>query len=174
MAIEEKHFVSAGMHYRTKQFNAVYGLQVLAAEESATPLQILKYTEVEQGGEWIKLDNAAAINDYVFDVHELMKPFAILEEIVATVKHANFGFLASWSGIKVPPRFVSNSKTVRSQYTAPIVSNLIQAGKATLKELEEYYSVEDAFKLFDVVLTNTVNKALANEDALKEAKRSRK
>ncbi|MDR3449666.1 MAG: hypothetical protein P4M15_07980 [Alphaproteobacteria bacterium] len=134
----------------------------------------MKTTEVESGGEWFKLDTEKAINDYVFDVHELMKPFAMLEEVTSTVKGINFSFLANWKGVKIPPKFISAAKSVQTAYSAPIVSNLIQARQAKLKELEEYYSVEDAFKLFDVVLTNTVNKAYANDFAQQEAKRNRK
>jgi hypothetical protein len=171
MSLKTKTFVCCGGLYRTKEFPAVAGLELLYKGEDAAPDEVLIHTEVNIDGEWYALNNRDAINDFVKDLIGVLPPLFVLKELVSAVKDENFGFLADWRGVKVPNRFLSEAKTVRSEYSAPIISNLIQAEKATLRELEEYYSVHDAFKMFDIVLVNTVNKAFAQEQADREAKR---
>ncbi len=142
--------------------------------EKASPLEILEFAEVHVDGEWFKLNNRDAINDFIVDPIGISTPLFVLKEVCSAVKFVNYGFLADWKGVTIPRRFQNQAETIKSDYTAPLISNLIQADKATLRELEEYYSVEDAFKMFDIVLVNTVNKAYAQEEAEKEAKRNRK
>lgn len=173
MSLKTKCFPCVGGTYRTKEFPAVSGLELLYKFDEAAPVTVLQHTEVLIDDQWIKLDSKQAINDFVVDPVGFVSPLVVLKELRESVKEMNFGFLATWKGIKVPGRFQSQAKTVKSEYSAPLVSNLIQADKATLRELEEYYSVEDAFKMFDIVLVSTVNKALAQEEADKEAKRKR-
>jgi ribosomal protein S8 len=174
MAIETKHFIVAGTHYRTKTYSAVFGLKILGEEDEANPVEVLKHTEVEREGEWSALVSAAALNEHLYDPFEIMTPFQVLEQVIGMVKDINFGFLATWKGAKIPNRFISQSDTIKTAYSEPIISNLIQADKANLRDLEEYYSVHDAFKMFDIVIVSTVNKALAQEEAEKAAKQNRK
>lgn len=169
-----KTFVCCGGVYRTKLFAAVQGIDLLYRFEKASPLEILEFAEVRIEDEWFKLDNREAINNFIVDPLGYATPLFVLKEVCSAVKFINYGFLEHWEGVKIPRRFQSQAETIKSDYTAPLISNLIQADKATLRELEEYYSVEDAFKMFDIVLVNTVNKAHANEFAEKEAKRNRK
>lgn len=63
----------------------------------------------------------------------------------------SFGFLKTWKGVKVPRRFISDAKSVSTEYTDPLISQLIQEDYASLRELEEYYSLEDAFRMFDIM-----------------------
>ncbi len=174
MGLKVKSFVCVGGVYRTKLFPAVSGLELLYKFEDASPLEVLAHTEVCVEDEWYPLNTREAVNDFVVDPLGFTPPLFVLNELRAAVQDANFGFLAKWNGIKVPSRFQTQSKSVRSEYAAPLVSNLIQADKATLRELEEYYSVEDAFKLFDIVLVSTVNKAYAQEESEREAKRNKR
>ena len=169
MALETQQFEFVGKCFRTKLHPAVPGLKVLYGKNEH-PVDVLRFTEVLRDGEWHKLDNATTINEHLKDPAKIIPPLMLLEEMVRLVKGINFGFLSDWEGARVPQRFITQSKTVTSQYNEPIVSNLIQADKATLMELETHYSTEDAFKLFDIVLVDTINKAYANEDAQKAAK----
>ena len=171
MSLKTKNFVCCGGVYRTKQFAAVPGLELLYQFDKASPLEVLEFTEVQIDDDWFPLNTRENINDLVVDPLGYAAPLFVLKEVCNAVKFMNFGFLDKWVGIKIPSRFQTQAKNVRSEYTAPIVSNLIQADKATLRELEEYYSVEDAFKMFDIVLVSTVNKAYAHEEAEKESKR---
>lgn len=171
MARKESDFDMFGINYRTKQFNAVYGLELMDSPVDMTPLQILCDTEVEFNGEWIKLNSAERINLYVKDLANLITPVSVLGSLMGIVSTLNFGFMIDWRGVKVPRQFMSDAKTVETVNSKPLVAQLQQQGTASLRELEEYYSTEDAFKMFDVNVAKGVSEAYANMAAQRAAKR---
>jgi hypothetical protein len=169
MALETKVFCTFGRKYRTRQFSAIEALSIMMRDEDAHPSEILKYTEVFNI-DWHRLDNNAAINEYVEDVTEIVAPLLILVGIMGIVRDHNFGFLYKWKGTKVPARFTSDAKSVKSEHVGPMIQQLVQDGMATYRELEEYYSLEDAYKMFDIGVVKSVNSAYAYEEATKSAK----
>lgn len=170
MAIKTKEFEMFFTTFRTTQFSAVSGVEFLDKPGANEPQVILSKTEVKTGDGWKSLDNRAAINDYVKDSSGAMQPRHVLSLLTSHVMEFNFGFLSSWDKIKVPSRFRSNFKSVESGSVRPVIASIVQEGLASLRELEEYYSVDDAFKMLDILTAKAVNSALANEEAMERAK----
>lgn len=170
MARKTKRFEMFGVAYRVKHFSAVNGYSFIDSKGADHPCDMLADTEVLYLDKWLRLDNPANINAGVFDCARIIPPVAVLRGLVSVVRDFNFQFVKGWKGVKVPSRFVSESATTSSDHAPQLISSLIQEGVATLRELEEYYNVEDAFVMFDVITSKGVNQAIANEDAVKASK----
>lgn len=154
-----------GLQYRTKQFSAIEGMELFEVKD-IHPCKLLSRTEVQtKKGKWKKLSDGAAINRYVHDVLGVFTPLQVLGAVMGLVREQSFGFLSSWKGVRVPTRFLSDSKQVSSEHTTPMLTTLINTNTASLRELEEYYSLEDAFRMFDMISMKNVNEALSNEAA---------
>jgi len=169
MARLTKTFDAFGVNYRTYQYSAVYGLDLMESSGDMTPFEIFLFTEAEYDGKWHKLDSRYAINAYVSDLAGILPPFTVMRALMGIVSEFNFGFLSSWKGVRVPGRFLDGATTVVSANSKPLVAQLQENGTASLKDLEEYYSLEDAFKLFDINVAKGVNDAIANEAAARMA-----
>lgn len=122
-------------------------------------------------GSWHLLDSKEAINYLVIDAAGVLAPRIVLNGILSLVNDYNFKFMDGWKSVKVPPRFTEQSASVTSKNVDPMASQLIQDDVASLRELEEYYSLEDAFKMFDTIMVKGVNSALSHEAATKKNKR---
>lgn len=159
-----------GVEYRCTQFAAIQGM-VIFEQEKVHPSTILSRTEVKtKKGKWKLLSEGDNINKFVVDKLGVFTPLQVLLVLIGLVREENFGFLNRWKGVKVPTRFLSESKQVKSEYTTPMLTALINENKASLRELEEYYSLEDAFKMFDMISMKNVNDALSNEAAQARAR----
>lgn len=167
MAIETKTFQAFGMTYRTRKFSAVEGASMVDSD-GTPPQELLKYTEALVEDEWLRLDNRDHINLCVIDMASAIPPMAVLRGLCSVVNSYNFAFIATWKGVQVPRRFTGEFKSVSTTNSKPMISQIIQMQAATLRELEEYYCLEDAFKLFDILVAKNVNEALANEAATKD------
>lgn len=60
---------------------------------------------------------------------------------------------------------------VRTVNLPPVFSELIAERYCTLRDLQEYYSYQDALDLFEVLTVNRVNDIAAREHARKKAPR---
>ncbi|ATW57901.1 hypothetical protein CNR33_00055 [Pseudomonas phage tabernarius] len=159
-----------GVEYRCRQFSAIEGMSIFDVE-NLHPSVLLSKTEVQtKKGKWKPLSDGAAINRHVVDKLGVFTPLQVLNMLMELVRKENFGFLSSWKGVRVPSRFLSDSKQVQSEYTTPMLAALINENKASLKELEEYYSLEDSFRMFDMLSMKNVNEALSNEAAQSRAR----
>jgi hypothetical protein len=173
MASKTKKFDMFGVTYRTRQFPAVRALELVNAE-TIDPLDMLSQTEVLVGDAWIALDDREPINQYVTDRIGIIPPRQVLGALMKIVGEHSCGAMNGWVGVKVPNRFTPSAQgmtTRRSAHVDPIIETLIAHEAATLRELEEYYSIEDALKMLDVIVAKGVNEALANEAAQKNARR---
>jgi hypothetical protein len=168
MTTLNKQFDLFGVTYRTTQFAAVTALDIMARAGSVHPTENLRLTEVKTKGGWVRLDTAEAINEWVIDVLFAIPPNLVLNGVLKVVNEFSFGFTAGWTGVKIPSRFKSDDPPRESKYVDPLIAQLLQEEAATLRELEEYYSLEDAFKMFDVMVAKGVNAALAQESAMKK------
>lgn len=170
MSCQTKEFTIFGVKYKTVQFSAVDGMEVLEHRDEISPAVILRQTFVEVDGVLVRLDDQA-IEAHVLDVTGIIAPLMVLRGLIGVVRDFNFSFAMNWRGVRVPDRFISEARSVSSKYTTPMIAQICADGAATLRELEEYYSLNDAFKMFDIIMVKGVNAALANERAAKDAGR---
>ncbi|QIQ66540.1 hypothetical protein debbie_41 [Pseudomonas phage debbie] len=168
MAREIKPFNMFGVHYTSRQFSAVDGLSMMSEIQSVPPEELLKCTDVlahpedHPEGIWLPL-TAANINLYVVDRAKVIAPVQVLALLSEVVIDWNFGFLKDWTGVKIPSRFVEDIKSVKTAHSPSVVASLVANGSASMRELEEYYSTQDAFKMIDIMTAKSVNEALASE-----------
>lgn len=159
-----------GLEFEVTQFSAVEGLEILFPKSPVHPVVALNGTKIKVGGEFVPLKGRELINELLVDKAEIVPPYGVLMALLKLVDDINFGFLKTWKSVKVPSRFVSGARTVSSDATPSIIAQLIQDNVASQKELEEYYSLEDAFKMLDVMTAKGVNAAYAAEAAETERK----
>lgn len=170
-----KEFELFGIKYENKQLSAVEAFEIIDYLNYVQPLQVLKYCSVvKYDGTKVELSSEDAINKEIKDSLNKLPARTVLKAVLETVLDHNFGFLKEWKGVKVPSRFLSTSKTEKSTYMEPIIAQLIVEKVASQKELEDYYSLFDAFSMFDALLVKTVNEAYAHEAAEAEAKSARR
>lgn len=67
-------------------------------------------------------------------------------------------------------RFKTDSPTVDFKNVDGFIGAIVASGKATLKELKESYTLEDAFDLWEVIAVTNYNEFLAIEHARKANK----
>lgn len=130
------------------------------------PMEVLCLTEVKRGDVWVPLTTPEAINELVRDKAAILPGVLVLKGLCSIVSDFNFAFLVGWHGVKVPNRFIDGTEGVSTKYSKPMISQLVNDG-IPLRDLEEYYSLEDAFRMFDIRMAKGVNEALATEAANK-------
>lgn len=170
--IKTSSFSMFGVEYKTTQFTAIPALEILAKQSTVTPMEMLAGTASRTVyGEWRDLRSREAINECVRDEAGALPARLVLNGLLSLVNEFNFSFMFEWKGVKVPRRLIDPSQNVSTTNVDPLVSQLVQAGKASIRELEEYYSLEDAFKMFDIITAAGVNAGLANEAAVAKSRR---
>jgi len=162
-----KEFEIFGVKYTSQQFSAMEGIEISSAMDKMDPLRILSLTSVIDGKNIYPLKDGAAINKYVVDKAEVLPPPIVLKGLIKFISDFNFGFLTNWKSISIPSRFRSDSKTVQSENIDPVVSQLLQNDCCSLKDLEQYYSLRDAYIMFDIIIAKSVNSQYAIEDSKK-------
>src|SRR5579872_4046299 len=167
-----KTFSAFGKRYKTEQFSAMEGLSLMAVSTDLHPCEVLSKTQIwiDPDG-WRDLSDQDVVNDNLVDVAEVLAPRIVLNGILSLVHDFNFKFLDNWKSVKVPRRFTDGAQSVSSANVEPMAAQLIQDGVASLRELEEYYSLEDAFKMFDALMVKGINQALSQEAAMKKNKK---
>lgn len=159
-------FEAFGVKYRSKQFAAIQSLAIMNDPETAPEIVLAQTEALTEDGHWASLGDRDAINAYILDDAEALPPQVVLRGILRVVGDHSFGFLRSWRGAKVPRRFLSQANNVSSENVDSIIVSLITDKMATMRELEEYYSLEDAFKMFDSMVVKGINSALGTEAAM--------
>lgn len=164
-----RQFEAFGRKYRTTQFAADEAFSFLGQKEDPHPDVLLKLTEAfnETDSIWYSLGNTQNIDIFVTDTIGFIAPRLVLRAICGIVHDFNFLFMQTWKGIRIPVRFQEGSG-VTSSHADPLGASLIQTGAASLRELQEFYSLEDAFRMFDVMTAKSLTEALAYEDATKK------
>ncbi|WP_175720765.1 hypothetical protein [Burkholderia anthina] len=175
MARQTKEFDAFGVRYRVRQMAAFDAFGFVMMAEQPDPIDILRSSAAEAkiDGRWVALDSAESVDAYVRDVAGAFQPRAVLNGLVLVATDYSWGFLNTRKKERVPSYLQSNS-TVRSvDGVSPIMSAIIAAGKASLRELQEFYSLADAFQIFDVIFADQLNKAQASYDAAQAMKAKR-
>lgn len=164
----------AGKNYRTKHYSAAQAVEILFADGDTPPEEALGLTEIQlSNGSWAALDTADAINSLLVDEHQITSPRSLLNIALSKVSRINFGFLNDWQSVNMPRRFASNVDSIQSDNISPLLGQLVSSGTATLKELEEYYSLQDVFVMLDALTVKAVNEALTHEEAEQAARAAR-
>lgn len=171
MATKTKFFDIFGVQYKTVQFAAIPALDIMANPGDVHPLENLRLTSVLTEDGWTLLDSPHIVNERVRDMGGLLAPRLVLAALLKIVNEHSFGFVSKWKGVKIPKRFTSGVEPESSSHVDPLIASVVQNGSASMRELEEYYSLEDAFKMFDIIVAKGVNEALAQEAAEKSRKR---
>lgn len=169
MSCKSKNFQMFGVNYKTTQYSALVGIDMLKRNNKAPYETLHKTCAIFDGVEY-PLSDPLNVDKYVEDVIAGMAPRIVLDALLDIVNDFNFGFLINWKPVHVPQRFCANIDSIASAAVDPLVSSIVQAGSATLRELEEFYSLEDAFAMMDIMTAKGVNDALAHESAQEEAK----
>lgn len=163
-----------GHTYRLTQLPAAAAFDQMYSKEQDDILPLISTVEFvhANGTAAVRLDNAASINAHVYDRLNVMKPRMVLAALYQAVHEYNFGFLDSRKPVKVPRYLRSDIDVeVRSVEGSPILATLIAEGKATLRELQEFYSLEDAFLIYDVLFIEKLNTAEIQHAATQKSKK---
>jgi hypothetical protein len=166
-----------GSEYRIRQYSAVDGFEFMTKMESESPEILLKDTSIKVGAKkWVLLDNKESINEYVKDVLNIVDGHEAISKIISFVIEFNFDFLDHWKATEIPSRLCApiDDKDQIEFSDNPVMAQLIANKIATMKELEEYYSLEDAFRMYDIYVEDSLNKALASEASYKESAENNK
>jgi hypothetical protein len=161
-----KEFMLFGFAYRMTQLSAARAFdRLLSDEESEDILPLLATASIDG----VVLDNKKAINELVKDKMDIMQPRMVLNSLAQIINEFNFGFIGRRKEARIPSylRSYAESESKNHSVESPILGLLIAESKATLRELEEYYSLEDAFRLYDIIFLNKLNQAEAQHAATK-------
>jgi hypothetical protein len=146
-------FMLFGFQYQMTQLSAVAAFERIVKE-----IPVIKLLpSVKIGG--VALDGAAVIDELVFDKIHVMQPRFVLSSLLTIVNEFNFGFMERRKEVRVPSYLRTEVSIPRHTVESPILAALIAEDKATLRELEEYYSLEDAFRLYDIIFNEKLNEA---------------
>jgi hypothetical protein len=163
---KKKEISMFGLTYQMTQMSAVAGFDKITADGSDI-LSMLETVSIDG----VMLNNKTVINEKVKDTVGWIKPRLVLNGLLSQVYDFNFGFLSNRKKVQIPSHLRSGDRPepLSKQYTedSPILGMLISEGKATLRELEEYYSLEDAFRLYDIIFFDMLDDAEANYVSMK-------
>jgi hypothetical protein len=150
-----KEFMVFGNKYRITQLAAAVAFdRISKGSDDFFPL--LETATIDG----VRLDTKEAINEKVKDSLDFIKPRLVLSSLVDVINDFNFGFFDKRKPPKLPNYMRSTSEDVpRHSDESPVIGLLVAEGKATLRELEEYYSLEDAFRLYDIIFIDKLNQA---------------
>lgn len=107
--------------------------------------------------EWHTLDSVTAVNSW-------LNSWEVLSLAEAEAYEYNYSFLASWKPFAVPSQMATTKYVVaESKHVDPMVAALVTAGFASYLELRDTLSLEEAFKLMDVLTVKKINEFRAAE-----------
>lgn len=169
-----------GFKYRFKELSAVDSFRLLLndIEMEVEPMVILDCADAsvydESTKQWIQLDTRDKVNACVKDVASCIANYLVLNGLLLLIREQNIGFLINnqWKPLKIPSRLKSSVDPVVLDHIDPIIGTLVANHLATLRELQEFYSLKDAFDMFDVYSADSLSKALASDAVISETKRT--
>jgi len=166
-------FELAHKDFKTTQFSAFHSYEMIFGEE-LSPEEVLKDTYMLlSDGNWARLDENSTISALIFHPERVESPLSTLTRLMEKVKEVSCVCMYKWESVKVPKRFISSASTVESPRGMPILSTLFTEKLATLHELQEFYSLDDALRMYDDFTVQNINKALQQEKATADAKSKR-
>lgn len=128
-------------------------LSVLDAELDS----LRQYIEVSTEDGWVVLDSPASVVKHIAD-------WELLTLIELFAYDYNFGFLASWVPTPLPAKMRdSNYRVAETKNVDAAVSALVTSGMAEYEQLRDSYSLEESFKLLDILTVKKINEFRAAE-----------
>ncbi|MFP6557507.1 hypothetical protein WJ542_04060 [Paraburkholderia sp. B3] len=171
MSRKLKEFEVFGMKFRTLQAGAVAAFAEVNRTGPLDPMAVLPLIEVlDEHEHWVALDSKQRSNEYIRERTGFVPAHVVLESVLAAWSEVNVGFLRDWKPIKVPSYLRSEREPRQARGIDPILASIINSKQATLRDLEEFYSGEDAINLFDVSMAAKLDEADAQYQAHKESK----
>lgn len=142
--------------FRFTKIPAIAARELLSSMQ--TDFEVLRpYIEIATNNGWVVLDNK----------HVIEKCIASWETLTAAELFAydyNYGFLATWKPTPLPPKMEESSyRVAETKNVDAAVSALITNGMANYEQLRDSYSLEEAFKLLDVLTVKKINEFRAAE-----------
>lgn len=145
--------------YRVDKIPAIAAKELLDKHLPGGELSALrKYIFVKEGRDWTSLEDEAVIV-------ELVENWEILTQLELKSYEVNYGFLTNWKTAVIPAAMTAKFVVAESKHSDPVVTALITAGLATYRELRDEYSLEEAFKLLDILTIKKINEHRAQEAA---------
>lgn len=111
---------------------------------------------------WIEV-NGLPLTDEV--IVAKVSDWEVLARLEIECYEYNYGFLRTWTPQQVPAAMAATYFVAESNHVDAIVSALVSNELATYKELRDEYSLEEAFKLLDVLSVKRINEFRAQEAA---------
>lgn len=170
MARKIVEFSFLGMLFRTLQLGAVDAFKEMAREDMKPPMEVLPLIEMWIGGEWVRLDKREVVNEHIKEDTGFIPAHVVLEMVINEWSRVNIGFINDWEPCKVPKHLKSDRTARAINGVDPIIASVLNSRQATLRELEDHYSAEDAIHLFDVNMGAKLDEAEAQYQAHQEAK----
>jgi hypothetical protein len=173
MSRKTVEFELAHKEFKTTQLSAFHSYEILFGGEEVEPEELLRDTYIKFNGDWIRLDSNKVIAQQVFHPMAIEAPLSALVRLMDKVKRISCDGMYKWEAIQVPKRFLSKAKTVESPRGMSMLSTLFTEKLATLYELQEVYSLDDALRMYDDFTVKSINSALHQEKAMDDAKSKR-
>lgn len=171
-----KEIMLFGHKYRLSQVSAAEGFRYMNTDRDPTVelMVLIDETAIWMGGDWQRLTKEN-INKHVKDAINVMQPRLVLKSLVKELNDFNFGFLGRRKTFRVPSYLKSDGdyEVRHIEGESPVMGTLVAEGRASLRELQEYYSLEDAFKIYDILFVEKLNSAEAHHEAFKKVKGKR-
>lgn len=138
--------VISGKTWRFEKIPAVLAKDLLDKEV----FDLRQYISARYNGSWTPLDNDEFINEVVPD-------WEVLVKLDNEIYGFNYGFLKIWKPTRVPSKMQSPVTAIECKHVDSLFSTLISNNIATYLELKTVYSLEDAFKLLEVLTVSKIN-----------------
>lgn len=145
-----------GLEFRFTKIPAIPARELLSG--MVADFDVLRpYVEIATAEGWIILDNKPAIEKYV-------KSWETLTAVELFAYEYNYGFLAKWKPTPLPAKMEESSyRVAETKNVDAAVAALITNGMANYEQLRDSYSLEEAFKLLDVLTVKKINEFRAAE-----------
>lgn len=111
---------------------------------------------------WVEIDGLPLTDEVIV---AKVTDWEVLAKLEIECYEYNYGFLRTWKPQQIPAAMAATYFVAESNHVDAIVSALVSNELATYKELRDEYSLEEAFKLLDVLSVKRINEFRAQEAA---------
>jgi hypothetical protein len=150
-----------GTLFKFELIPAIAARELLAKMEGDLS-KLRPHIAVNVDGRWVELGGDKLVEMYVPN-------WEVLSLAEQEAYELNFGFLATWQPHHVPDEMkATNYAVAESKNVDPSVSALVSNGMATYLELRDSLSLEEMFKLLDILTVKRINEYRSQKAANKQ------